>query len=98
MVGLDPRAARLIKDLLRNFAAQGGTVFLSTHTLEVAESLCERIAIILQGRIRAIGSMDELRAEAAGGAGLEEVFLKLTGGEDVAELLASMRALAPERA
>jgi ABC-2 type transport system ATP-binding protein len=98
MVGLDPRAARLIKDLLRNFAAQGGTVFLSTHTLEVAESLCERIAIILQGRIRAIGSMEELRAEAAGGAGLEEVFLRLTGGEDVAELLASMRAPAPEQA
>ncbi len=93
MVGLDPRAARLIKDLLRSFAAQGGTVFLSTHTLEVAEALCERIAILFQGRIRAIGSMDELRAEAAAGtAGLEDVFLKLTGGEDVAELLASMRA------
>jgi ABC-2 type transport system ATP-binding protein len=93
MVGLDPKAARLIKDLLRAFAAQGGTVFLSTHTLEVAEALCDRIAILHQGRIRAMGTMAELRAEAAaGGAHLEEIFLKLTGGEDVSELIASLRA------
>jgi ABC-2 type transport system ATP-binding protein len=93
MVGLDPRAARLMKDLMRTFAAQGGTVFLSTHTLEVAEALCDRIAILHQGRIRAIGTMAELRAEAASGAiGLEEIFLKLTGGDDVTELIASLRA------
>jgi ABC-2 type transport system ATP-binding protein len=92
MVGLDPRAARLIKELLRSFVAQGGTVFLSTHTLEVAEALCDRIAIIQEGRIRAMGTMDELRAEAeAGVAGLEEVFLRLTGGPAVAELVASLR-------
>lgn len=92
MVGLDPRAARLIKDLLRTFVDQGGTVFLSTHTLEVAEVLCDRIAIIQDGRIRAQGTMEELRAEAeAGAAGLEEVFLKLTGGEDVEDLIASLR-------
>jgi len=92
MVGLDPRGARLIKDLLRSFAAQGGTVFLSTHTLEVAEALCDRIAILHQGQIRAIGTMQQLREEAAaGGAGLEEIFLKLTGGENVAELIASIR-------
>jgi ABC-2 type transport system ATP-binding protein len=95
MVGLDPRAARLIKELLRGFAAHGGTVFLSTHTLEVAEALCDRIAIIQDGRIRAMGTMDELRAEAeAGAAGLEEVFLRLTGGEAVAELMASLKAVA----
>ncbi len=92
MVGLDPKAARLIKDLLRAFVDQGGTVFLSTHTLEVAEALCERIAIIQQGAIRAVGTMDELRREAeAGSANLEGVFLKLTGGEEVAELVASLR-------
>ncbi len=98
MVGLDPKGARLIKELLRDFAAEGGTVFLSTHTLEVAEALCDRIAILDQGRIRAIGSMDELRAEAAaGGAGLEDVFLKLTGAEDVAGLVHSLRlGAAPE--
>jgi ABC-2 type transport system ATP-binding protein len=95
MVGLDPKAARMIKDLLRTFTREGGTVFLSTHTLEVAEALCDRIAIIQDGAIRAMGTMDELRAEAdAGAAGLEEIFLKLTGGEDVTELIASLRAVA----
>jgi ABC-2 type transport system ATP-binding protein len=95
MVGLDPKAARMIKDLLRTFVEQGGTVFLSTHTLEVAEALCDRIAIIQEGRIRALGTMSELRSRAeAGTAGLEEVFLRLTGGEAVAELIASLRAVA----
>ena len=95
MVGLDPKAARLIKDLLRTFVREGGTIFLSTHTLEVAEALCDRIAIIQDGRIRTVGSMEELRAEAeAGAAGLEEIFLKLTGGEDVAELVASLKQVA----
>ena len=95
MVGLDPRAARMIKDLLRTFARQGGTVFLSTHTLEVAETLCDRIAIIQQGAIRAMGTMSELRQQAeAGAAGLEEIFLKLTGGADVADLIASLRSVA----
>jgi ABC-2 type transport system ATP-binding protein len=92
MVGLDPRAARMIKDLLRVFADQGGTVFLSTHTLEVAEALCDRIAILHQGAIRASGTMQELRAEAAAGAaGLEEIFLKLTGSENVKEIITSLR-------
>jgi ABC-2 type transport system ATP-binding protein len=92
MVGLDPKAARLLKDVLRTFCDQGGTVFLSTHTLEVAEALCDRIAILHQGRIRASGTMTDLRAEAAAGtAGLEEIFLKLTGSEDVQELVASIR-------
>jgi ABC-2 type transport system ATP-binding protein len=92
MVGLDPRAARLIKDLLRAFVDQGGTVFLTTHTLEVAEALCDRIAIMHAGRIRAMGSMQELRAQAAAGtAGLEEIFLKLTGSEDVKEVIAALR-------
>jgi ABC-2 type transport system ATP-binding protein len=93
MIGLDPRAARMIKDLLRAFANQGGTVFLSTHTLEVAEALCDRIAILHGGRIRAMGSMADLRREAASGAaGLEEIFLKLTGGHGVKELVAALRA------
>jgi ABC-2 type transport system ATP-binding protein len=92
MVGLDPRAARLIKDLLRAFVDQGGTVFLTTHTLEVAEALCDRIAIMHAGRIRAMGSMQELRAEAAAGAaGLEEIFLKLTGSDDVKQVIAALR-------
>jgi ABC-2 type transport system ATP-binding protein len=93
MVGLDPRSARLLKDLLRTFVANGGTVFLSTHTLEVAEALCDRIAILSQGEVIALGSMDELRAQAhAGGAHLEEIFLKVTGGEAMADVIESLRA------
>ncbi len=92
MVGLDPRSARLLKDLFRAFAAQGGTVFLSTHTLEVAEALCDRIAIIHRGEIIASGTMDELRAQAhAGGAHLEEIFLKVTGGEAMADVIDGLR-------
>ncbi|HSG07123.1 MAG TPA: ABC transporter ATP-binding protein [Longimicrobiales bacterium] len=92
MVGLDPRSARLLKDLMRTFVRQGGTVFLSTHTLEVAEALCDRIAIVSQGEIIALGTMDELRSQAhAGGAHLEEIFLKVTGGEDMADIIESLR-------
>ena len=92
MVGLDPRSARLLKDLFRAFAAHGGTVFLSTHTLEVAEALCDRIAIISEGEIIALGSMDELRRQAqAGGAHLEEIFLKVTGGQEMSDVIESLR-------
>jgi ABC-2 type transport system ATP-binding protein len=92
MVGLDPRSARLLKDLLRTFVQARGTVFLSTHTLEVAEALCDRIAIISEGKIIALGTMDELRAQAhAGGAHLEEIFLKVTGGEAMADVIDSLR-------
>ena len=92
MVGLDPRSARLLKDLFRTFVGHGGTVFLSTHTLEVAEALCDRIAIINQGEIIALGTMDELRAQAeAGGAHLEEIFLKVTGGDAMSDVIESLR-------
>jgi ABC-2 type transport system ATP-binding protein len=92
MVGLDPRSARILKDLFRTFAGNGGTVFLSTHTLEVAEALCDRIAIISEGEIIAFGSMDELRAQArSGGAHLEEIFLKVTGGDVMADVIESLR-------
>ena len=88
MVGLDPKAARILKDLFRGFVKRGGTILMSTHTLEVAEALCDSIAIIQNGLIRAQGSMEDLRTEAeAGEAGLEEIFLKLTGGQEVQELL-----------
>jgi len=92
MVGLDPRAARLLKDLFRTFVGHGGTVFLSTHTLEVAEALCDRIAIINRGQIEALGTMEELRSQAeAGGAHLEEIFLKVTGGEAMSDVIESLR-------
>jgi ABC-2 type transport system ATP-binding protein len=92
MVGLDPRSARLLKDLFRTFVQNGGTIFLTTHTLEVAEALCDRIAIIHEGNVIALGSMDELRAQAhAGGAHLEEIFLKVTGGEAMADVIEGLR-------
>jgi len=85
MVGLDPRGALLVLELLRRFAAGGGTVFLSTHSLEVAETLCQRVGILHQGRLCAQGTMDELRRAAGAEAGgrLAEIFLRLTGSAEM---------------
>jgi ABC-2 type transport system ATP-binding protein len=89
MVGLDPRAARLLKDLFRGFVSRGGTVLMSTHTLEIAEALCDRIAIIQAGKIVAAGTMAELKQQTkAGDIGLEDLFLRLTGGAAAKELAA----------
>lgn len=81
MIGLDPRSARTLKSLFREYTARGGTVMLSTHTLEMIEGFCDRVGIIHKGRLAACGTMEELRAQAAseGGESLEELFLKLTG-------------------
>jgi ABC-2 type transport system ATP-binding protein len=87
MVGLDPKSARLLKDLLREFVSRGGTVLMSTHTLEIAETMCDRIAIVHGGRIAAEGTMDALRLQTSSGdVSLEELFLKLTGGLSEREL------------
>ena len=87
MVGLDPRAARLLKDLFRGFVGRGGTVLMSTHTLEIAEALCDQMAIIQGGRIVAAGAMADLRRQHdAGDLGLEDLFLRLTGGTAAMEL------------
>jgi ABC-2 type transport system ATP-binding protein len=81
MVGLDPRSARLLKDLFRQFVDRGGTVLMSTHTLEIAEIMCDRIAIVNKGRVAANGTMAELRLQTeSGDLSLEDLFLKLTGG------------------
>jgi ABC-2 type transport system ATP-binding protein len=81
MIGLDPKSARLLKDLFRQFVNRGGTVLMSTHTLEVAEQMCDRIAIVYHGRLAAHGTMAELREQTASGdLSLEGLFLKLTGG------------------
>jgi ABC-2 type transport system ATP-binding protein len=97
-VGLDPKSARLIKDILRQMAERGAAVFLSTHILEIAERMCDRIGIINQGRLIAVGSMDELRALGKGKAGegqveesLEDIFLGLTGGAEYAEIAEVLR-------
>ena len=88
MVGLDPKAARILKDLFREYTRRGHTIMMSTHTLEVAEALCDRIAIIQGGKIRACGTMAELRQSAEEGAqGLEHIFLRLTGESAARELV-----------
>ena len=78
-VGLDPRSARLMKEILRAVTRAGGAVFMSTHIMEIAEGLCDRVAIIDHGRIAAMGTVAELRA-LRGQRTLEEIFLHLTGG------------------
>ena len=89
MVGMDPQGALALRRLLTGLAASGVTIFLSTHSLGVAEELCERIAILDRGRLVAIGSLHELRERAAErpeiepfDSSLEAVFLSLTGTSD----------------
>jgi ABC-2 type transport system ATP-binding protein len=86
LTGLDAAAARDVKDLLGEKVAEGATIVLTTHILEVAERLASRIGIITHGRLLAVGSMDELRLMAglAMGATLEEVFLRLVADAGVA--------------
>lgn len=84
MVGLDPRAAHILKQEMRRHCDEGNTVFFSTHVLEVAEKLCDEIAIIDKGRLVAKGTMDELRSGETG-ASLEQLFLELTEAEVQAE-------------
>lgn len=87
MVGLDPRGARLIKDVFRRMSERGVAILMSTHTLEVAEEMCDRISIILKGRIIASGTVEDLRRMAGGGdEQLTPVFLKLTGGSGLQEI------------
>lgn len=87
MVGLDPKGQAFLKDLFRRFVDRGGTVLMSTHTLEVAEAVCDRIAIIHRGKIAGVGTMQELREQTAShGMSLQEVFLKVTGTGEVGAL------------
>jgi ABC-2 type transport system ATP-binding protein len=91
-VGLDPKSARLIKDILRQMAERGTAVFLSTHILEIAERMCDRIGIINKGELVAIGTMNELRSLGkAGETSLEDIFLGLTGGAEEAEISEILR-------
>lgn len=87
-VGLDPKSARSLKNLLRELCDNGMTAFVSTHILEIAEQMCDRVGIILEGNIIALGTMDELKSR--GGdveQSLEDIFLELTGGEDQQALI-----------
>lgn len=77
MVGLDPTHARIVKDELKARSRAGTTVFLSTHTLSVAEEMADRIGIINHGRLIALGTVEELRSQAAESGALEKVFLSI---------------------
>ena len=81
MVGLDPHHARVVKDVLKERSLAGMTVFLSTHQLSVAEEMADRIGIIHQGRLIAVGTREELRQQSGSTGALEETFLALTAQE-----------------
>jgi ABC-2 type transport system ATP-binding protein len=85
MVGLDPRGARLVKNIFQDLASRGVTVFMSTHTLEIVEQMCTRVAIINKGEIIAEGSVEDLgRMASMPDSHLEPIFLRLTGGDETA--------------
>lgn len=88
LTGLDPYSARQVKDLLRELCRQGNTVFLSTHVLEIAERVCDRVGILDRGKLIAIGTVESLRTQAQSSTEttLEDLFLQLTGGDKVAEV------------
>ena len=87
-VGLDPKSARNLKDLLRGLVEKGTTIFMSTHILEIAEAMCDRVAIIDKGKLIACGTMQELRLQSRQKEqSLEEIFLELTGGSEYDEVL-----------
>jgi ABC-2 type transport system ATP-binding protein len=86
--GLDPRSAKIVKDLVRSLAREGVAVLFSTHVLEIAEAICDRVAIMYNGSILAEGTVTDLRQKAGmPGSTLEEVFLKITGTDDLTELV-----------
>jgi ABC-2 type transport system ATP-binding protein len=89
--GLDPKSAKIVKDLLRELSTQGVTTIMSTHILEIAQAMCDRIAIMYEGRLLALGNMEELRKSALlPGSNLEDVFLKLTGAGDIKEVVEAL--------
>ncbi len=84
LIGLDPRGARLLKEMLHTSRSNGMCIFMSTHILEIAEQMCDRLAIIHKGNIISTGTSGDLRQQAqTSDSGLEQIFLRLTGGEDV---------------
>ncbi len=84
--GIDPRGAATIKEILNGLRDRGVTILMSTHILEIAEQICDRIGIINGGKMVAEGSMDDLRKQAEGQKSLEEIFLSLTGGPDMQKI------------
>jgi ABC-2 type transport system ATP-binding protein len=81
MVGLDPKGAKLVKEMFQEWANDGATVFMSTHTLALAQEVCQQIAIVNKGRIVASGTSEDLKKQAGVEGNLESIFLTITGGE-----------------
>ncbi len=91
ITSLDPKSAKIVKDLLRQLTSQGVTTIMSTHVLEIAQAMCDRIAIMHEGRLLALGTMNELRRMAKmPESGLEDIFLKLTGTGDVKPIVEAL--------
>jgi ABC-2 type transport system ATP-binding protein len=94
MVGLDPKSARIVKELFKQRSAEGTAIFLSTHSLEIAEELCHRIAIITNGTLQVLGTMEELHSQV-GKTGqhldLEKIFLDLTGAWEMQQVIAALK-------
>ena len=80
LVGLDPHTARIVREILREQAKAGTTILMSTHVIPIAEDTADRIGILMNGRVAALGRMDELRTQAQSGGRLEEIFFKITEG------------------
>lgn len=87
MVGLDPKSARLVKDIFQKLSQSGVTIFMCTHVLEIAERLCHRVGIVEKGRVSHLGTVEELRRSSQQSGSLEDIFLRLTGGDEYRALL-----------
>ena len=81
MVGLDPKGMRQVKEMFKQLTKSGVTIFMSTHTMPVAQEMCHRIGIINKGKLIALGNMNDLQKQAQVSSGLEDVFLQLTSSE-----------------
>jgi len=89
--GLDPKSARVVKELLHELAREGVSTIFSTHVLEIAEAICDKITILQNGQVIAEGTPDQLRQKAGlPGSGLEDVFMKLTGTSGVEEIVRAL--------
>ncbi len=86
LVGLDPKSARLVKDIFKELSRRGRTLFMCTHVLEIAERLCDRVGIMISGRLVALDTLEALRFGREGER-LEDIFLSLTGGQQYSGLL-----------
>ncbi|MFQ6076925.1 MAG: ABC transporter ATP-binding protein [Candidatus Bathyarchaeia archaeon] len=89
--GVDVRSAKIMKDIIKGLSEEGATVFYSTHIMELAERICQRVGIINEGRLIAVGTLDELKSRFYG-TDLEDVLLKLTGGAEEQEIIEFLKS------